>query len=172
MTAETPYQASSSASEAFFESFRRYGSGISIITLKKPSGEPTGFTATSLASLSAFPPRATFNMSIMASSYPAISSSEYLLVHTLGEHHRDLAVQFSGEASQRFSAVTLEEGPYGLPLLAGATSYMVGRIVARNVVGESASIVIEIVDGGLGTPSDALVYQAQDYRVARELSVE
>ena len=170
MSNDTSFTPSQSPSEAFLEGFRRYGSGISIITLRKPSGDPTGFTATSLASLSALPPRATFNMSVFASSYPAISSSEYLLIHTLGEEHRELAVQFSGEAATRFSGVDVLDGPHGLPLINGVSAYMVGKIVARNPTGDAVSVVVEITEGGLGESGDALVYQAQDYRVAREFS--
>ena len=170
MSIESSFEPQPNASQAFLEGFRRYGSGISIITLKKPSGDPTGFTATSLASLSAVPPRATFNMSLFASSYPAISSSDYLLLHTLGEEHRSLAVKFSGDAAQRFDGVDWTEGPHGLPLLMGVTSFMVGKIVARHPTGDAVSVVVEITEGGLGASGDALVYQAQDYRAARELS--
>lgn len=169
MSENTPYSEPSSASEAFLEAFRRHGSGVSIVTLNKASGQPTGFTATSLASLSAVPPRATFNMSVMASSYPAIMKSEHLLIHFLGANNHSLATQFSGDASERFQGVELLEGPHGLPLLPGVTAYLVGKIVARHETGDAATIVVEIVGGGLGDADPALVYQGQGYRVAASL---
>ncbi len=164
MSTQTPYSEVESRSEAFLEAFRRHGAGVSIITLNKPSGSPTGFTATSLASLSAVPPRATFNMSALASSYPAIVKSEHLLIHFLGADDHNLATQFSGEASQRFDGVALAEGPMGLPLIEGASAYLVGKIVARHEIGDSATVVVEIVSGGLGDSGDALVYQGKTYR--------
>ena len=45
----------------FREMFRRHAAGVAIITVNYQD-QPYGFTATSVASLSAQPPRFTFNM--------------------------------------------------------------------------------------------------------------
>ena len=164
------YSPADSARDGFLEVFRRYGAGVSIVTLRKPSGDPTGFTATSLASLSLLPPRATFNMSIMASSWPAINGSESLLIHTLSTHNKDLAQQFAGDADQRFSGLDILDGPDGLPLIAGASGYLHGKIIERYVTGDAATVVVEVLGGGVASEADALVYQHQDYRAATELN--
>jgi flavin reductase (DIM6/NTAB) family NADH-FMN oxidoreductase RutF len=169
MSTHQPYQDAPSAQELFLEAFRRHGAGVAIVTTKKSSGEPTGFTATSLASLSSLPPRATFNMSQMASSYPAIRSGEHVLIHFLSDKNLNLARKFSGDASERFVGVEVEEGPMGLPLLPGASAYVLGKIVARHETGEAATIAVEITGGGLGEPGDSLVYQEKNYRVAASL---
>lgn len=169
MTTESAYDSSTSAHELFLEAFRRHGAGVAIVTLKKSSGDPTGFTATSVASLSSLPPRATFNMSQMASSYSAIRSSDHCLIHILSADNQELATQFSGDASQRFSGVEWAEGPEGLPLLPGASAYLVGKIVARHETGDAATVAVEIVGGGLGAAGEALVYQGKSYRVAAAL---
>ncbi|AVG23959.1 flavin reductase [Pontimonas salivibrio] len=169
MTSPLDYQTSPSARESFLEVFRRHGAGVSIITLLKPSGEPTGFTATSLSSLSLLPPRASFNMSIMASSWSAISASDSLLIHTLSHEGHSLATQFSGDASSRFEGIELLEGPEGLPLVPGASGYLHAKIVDRHTVGDAAMVAVEILGGGLGVDGGALVYQHQDYRVAADL---
>ncbi len=169
MTTSSSYTPSESAQQSFLEVFRRHGAGVAIVTLNKPSGEPTGFTATSLASLSLLPPRASFNMSIMASSYPAISSADTLLIHTLSVDNLGLAKQFSGDANERFAGIDLLDGPDGLPLLPGASGYLHGKIVARHTVGDAAMIAVEILGGGPSSDADALVYQHQDYRAATTL---
>jgi len=169
MTSSHDYQHTPSAREAFLEVFRRYGAGVAVITLRKPSGDPTGFTATSVASLSLLPPRATFNMSIMASSWPAISSSESLLIHTLASSNHPLATQFSGDAASRFEGIELLEGPDGLPLLPGVTGYLHAKIVDRHTVGDAAMVAVEILGGGVGVDGSALVYQHQNYRAATSL---
>jgi len=169
MSTPANYTEASSPSELFFEAFRRHSSGVAIVTLHKSSGEPTGFTATSVTSLSAVPPRATFNMSQFASSYPAIRNGSHLLIHFLTVEHAALAEQFSGDASSRFSGIELLDGPEGLPLLPGVTAYIVGKIVARHETGDAATVVVEIVGGGLGSAGDGLVYQGKNYRVAASL---
>jgi len=169
MSTHQPYQDAPSAHEVFLEAFRRHGAGVAIVTARKSSGDPTGFTATSVASLSSLPPRATFNMSQMASSYPAIRSSDYVLIHFLSNKNLHLARQFSGDASERFTGLDVSEGPMGLPLLPGVSAYVVAKIVARHETGDSATIAVEITGGGLGEPGDALVYQEKNYRVAASL---
>lgn len=169
MSTESSYTDAPSTSELFFEAFRRHSSGVAIITTRKSSGDPTGFTATSVTSLSAVPPRATFNMSQFASSYPAIRSTGHVLIHFLGERHVDLATQFSGDASSRFDGVELVDGPEGLPLIPGATAYAEGKVVARHETGDAVTVVVEIVGGGLGENDQGLVYQEKAYRTAASL---
>ncbi len=169
MSTESSYTDAPSTSELFFEAFRRHSSGVAIVTARKSSGSPTGFTATSVTSLSAVPPRATFNMSQFASSYPALRSSEHLLIHFLGTRHIDLATQFSGDSGSRFDGVELLDGPEGLPLIPGATAYVVGKIVARHETGDAVTVVVEIVGGGLGASDQGLVYQGKAYRTAASL---
>ena len=169
MSTTADYSEASSPSELFLEAFRRHSSGVAIVSLNKSSGEATGFTATSVTSLSAVPPRATFNMSQFASSYPAIRNGSHLLIHFLTVEHTALAEQFSGDASSRFSGIELLEGPEGLPLLPGVTAFIVGKILARHETGDAATVVVEIVGGGLGAAGDGLVYQGKSYRAAASL---
>ena len=169
MSTTADYSEAPSLSELFLEAFRRHSSGVAIVSLNKSSGEATGFTATSVTSLSAVPPRATFNMSQFASSYPAIRNGSHLLIHFLTVEHTALAEQFSGDAPSRFSGIELLEGPEGLPLLPGVTAFIVGKIVARHETGDAATVVVEIVGGGLGAAGDGLVYQGKSYRAAASL---
>lgn len=158
-----------SPSQIFLEAFRRYGAGISVVTLLKKDGSPSGFTATSLASLSASPPLATFNMSQTASSWSAIKPDRMLLIHVLSASQVDLAKKMAGEADQRFLGDHWIEGPDGLPLLKDAASWLQARVVDTMEVEFSASVAVRIVAGGLGEPGEALVYQDRDYRKAAQL---
>lgn len=64
----TPAAEESRGITAFKQAFRRHAAGVAIITARGPEGRPVGFTATSLASLAATPPLATFNMARTASA--------------------------------------------------------------------------------------------------------
>ena len=116
-------------SEAFLESFRRHGAGIAVITLLKKDGSPTGFIATSLASLSANPPLATFNIAQTASSWPSVSIDTAVLIHLLSVDNVELAKKMAGESDQRFEGDHWKEGPGGLPLLTGVHAWMSATIV-------------------------------------------
>lgn len=159
-----------SPSQIFLEAFRRHGAGISVVTALKKDGSPTGFTATSLASLSAAPPLATFNMSQTASSWSAMKPDQTVLIHMLSTDNLDLAQKMAGEANDRFVGDHWSPGPDGLPLLKGVSAWLHAKVVNTLEVEFSATVAVRILGGNLGPSGDALVYQGKDYRRAAPLS--
>jgi Conserved protein/domain typically associated with flavoprotein oxygenases, DIM6/NTAB family len=83
--------------------FRQHAAGVAVITAQGRSG-PVGFTATSLSSVSAEPPIVSFGIGVGASSWPAISESEHVGIHILGEHQQELAATFARSGADRFGA--------------------------------------------------------------------
>ena len=158
-----PESAAGDDVEAFRAAFRRHAAGVAIVTTRGQGGSPVGFTATSLASLAAAPPLATFNMARTASSWPAIASAEAVIVHLLGRRDLDAARRMAGPADRRFTGRHWTEGPRGLPLLRGATAWFSGRIVERVPVAGSAVVVVRIDGGGVGAEDDALLYHDRTY---------
>jgi flavin reductase (DIM6/NTAB) family NADH-FMN oxidoreductase RutF len=149
---------------AFKQVFRRHAAGVVAITARTADGKPVGFTATSLASLAAVPPLATFNMARVASAWPAIEKTDYVMIQTLGARNRGLADKLSGDHDVRFVGDHWVSGPHGLPMLTGVTAWMVGRIIERHPVAGNAVIVVEIEEGGVGEPDDAQLYHERTYR--------
>ena len=150
---------------AFKHAFRRHAAGVAVITALRSDGIPVGFTATSLASLSSVPPLATFNMARSASTWPAIAESDRVVIHILGSNNRAVAEVMSGPADQRFVGDHWRPGPHGLPVMKGVTSWMVGRIIERALVHNSAVVVVKIEEGGMGENDEALLYYERTYRV-------
>lgn len=103
--------------ELFRSVFRRHAAGVAVITAQ---GErPVGFTATSLTSVAAEPPLISFGIGTSSSSWPVLSGAEYVGVHILGEHQRELATTFARSGADRFGPSTdWSSGPEGVPLLA------------------------------------------------------
>jgi flavin reductase (DIM6/NTAB) family NADH-FMN oxidoreductase RutF len=150
--------------DAFTQAFRRHAAGVAVITARTAEGAAVGFTATSLASLAAEPPLATFNMARHASSWPAIESTDYVAIHMLGMHDLPLARIMAGDRELRFEGDHWEPGPHGLPILRDVTAWMVGRIVARTPVESSAMVAVQIEMGALGEPGEPLIYFERRYR--------
>lgn len=150
--------------DAFAQAFRRHAAGVAVITARTPDGRPVGFTATSLASLAAAPPLATFNMARSASSWPAIEGTDRVAIHMLGLDDLEVARIMAGDHDHRFDGDHWEPGPHDLPILRGVTAWMVGRIVARTHVAESAMIAVQIEEGSLGEPDEPLLYHERRYR--------
>jgi len=159
-----------SPSQIFLEAFRRHGAGISVVTALKTDGSPTGFTATSLASLSAAPPLATFNMSQTASSWSSMKVDQTVIIHMLSADNLDLAQTMAGEASERFAGDHWSPGPDDLPLLKGVSAWLHAKIVDTMEVEFSATVALRILGGNVGPGGDALVYQGKDYRRTSSLT--
>jgi flavin reductase (DIM6/NTAB) family NADH-FMN oxidoreductase RutF len=149
--------------EAFRLAFRRLAAGVSVVTALDPDGAPVGFTATSLASLAADPPMATFNMARSASSWHAVEQTEHVLIHILGTRNRGAAHTMSLDAQLRFRGDHWAPGPLGIPQLRDVPAWMLGRVIGRYPVERSAVVVVRIEDGGLGEPDHPLLYHERDY---------
>jgi flavin reductase (DIM6/NTAB) family NADH-FMN oxidoreductase RutF len=150
---------------AFKQAFRRHAAGVAIVTALTPEGTPVGFTATSLSSLAAVPPMASFNMAKSASTWPAIASTDRVVIHMLGARNRPVADIMSGDHALRFDGDHWYEGPHGLPIIKDVTAWMVGRIVGRLPIHNNAIIAVQIENGGLGEDDEALVYHERHYRL-------
>jgi flavin reductase (DIM6/NTAB) family NADH-FMN oxidoreductase RutF len=153
---------------AFKQAFRRHAAGVAVVTALSPEGDPVGFTATSLSSLSAVPPMATFNMARSASAWRAIAETEFVAIHMLGSRNRPIAEIMSGDQALRFEGDHWRTGPHGLPVLNDVTAWMVGRIIGRMPLHNNAVVAVQIEQGGLGEDDEALLYHERAYRLLGE----
>lgn len=151
------------AVEAFKQAFRRHAAGVAAVTSLAPDGSPVGFTATSLASLAADPPLATFNMARTSSAWSAMTVGNRVAIHTLGPRTRHLAEVMAADNAVRFTGEHWSSGPHGVPILGDVTSWMIGSILEVYPVHSNAVIVVRIEDGALGEADEALLYHQRTY---------
>ncbi|MFF5253305.1 flavin reductase family protein [Streptomyces leeuwenhoekii] len=148
--------------------FRRHAAGVAVITAGGERG-PAGFTATSLASVSAEPPMVSFGVATGASSWPAIAAAGHVGVHLLGEHQRELAATFARSGADRFGPSTAwREGPEGVPVLDGVLAWLVGRVVARVPAGDHRVVLAEVVHGDCAGPGRPLLYHQGRFTALRD----
>ena len=156
--------------EAFKQAFRRHAAGVSVVTTLLPDGKPAGFTATSLASLAAVPPLATFNMAQVSSAWPAMTVGNHVVIHTLGPRTKHHAERMAADRDLRFASEQFVDGPYGIPVLTDVTSWMLGRIIEVHPVHGNAVVVVQIESGELGPEDAALLYHEREYQTPVTLS--
>ncbi|MCW8096727.1 MULTISPECIES: flavin reductase family protein [Streptomyces] len=169
MTATPDLRTSRLASPDLLRSvFRQHAAGVAVITARGDEG-PVGFTATSLASVSAEPPLISFGIGTGASSWPAISRTDHVGVHVLGEHQRELAATFARSGADRFGEPTAwREGPEGVPVLDDVLAWLVCKVVTRVPAGDHRVVLAEVV---LGDPAGAgrpLLYHQGRFNALRE----
>ena len=147
--------------DTFKAVFRQHPAGVAVVTL---GGErPTGFTATSVTSLSADPPLLTFNVALTASAWPAVERTGHVAVHLLTDRQSDLATVFATSGIDRLAvAGRWHQGPHGLPLLPDVRSRLVARSERRVVVAGQAVVVAEVLDA-LTFAGAPLLYHDRSY---------
>lgn len=162
--ANYPTDGSSDAGiDAFKSAFRRHAAGVAIVTSRGPDGRPVGFTATSLASLAATPPLATFNMAQVSSAWPAMTVGNRVAIHMLGPRSQHQAERMAADNAVRFEGDHWHAGPHGVPILDGVTAWMIAQVIEVHPVVNNAVIVVRIESGELGDEDDALLYHERRY---------
>ena len=152
------------AGELFKAAFRRYPTGVAIISATGPDG-PVGLTASSVASVSADPPALSFSV-LGSPSARAILEAPGFVVNLLGAGSADLARAFARRGGPRFTA---EQGwttlPTGEPVLPGALAALRGTALHRVPVGESTVVVALVREVLLGPAGGRLVHHDRDFHV-------
>lgn len=149
--------------EALRATFRRHASGVSVITTTATDGSPVGFTATSMTSLGANPPLASFNVARGSSTWPSIESAEFVAIHTLGADNLELASRMAADHTQRFVPTDWQIGPNGVPIFPAATAILIAKVRQIVNVEANAVVIVDIVEGLLGEQDDALLYCQRQY---------
>lgn len=158
-----------SPQDAFLAAFSLHPAGVAVITANSPSGEPVGFTATSLASFSAEPPRASFNIAQHASSYSAVTIGARVLLHFLAGHQVGVARIMAGAAEHRFDGDHWATDDRGLPRLSGVRAVLDAHVVAVTEVGANASVIVEIDGGDTNVDCTPLVYVERRYHAVGDI---
>ena len=149
--------------DALKAAFRRHASGVAIITTKSESGEPVGFTATSMTSLGSNPALVTFNVSRSSSSWSALSKATHLALHMLGSQNLELARKMAEDASKRFADSDWEFSEFGLPVFGQATAVLFVKVREFHEIDQNAVFITEVVSGKLGSQHKALLYNQRSY---------
>ena len=95
----------------------RLGSGVCIITAATANGQPVGFTATSLTSLSLNPPLVLFCLGKSANSLSVFEAADSFGVCVLAHEQQGLSNLFAGKAEDKFADTDTWLTDKGYPLI-------------------------------------------------------
>ena len=160
------YQQENNATEALRAVFRRHASGVSVITMCDEAGKPIGFTATSMTSLGATPPLASFNVASGASSWRAMNTATHVAIHTLGTNNIALAKKMAAAHELRFKDQDWSRGEYNLPIFKDASAVLIARVREIHSVEANAVVIVEIEHGLVGAEAEPLIYHERSYKTA------
>jgi flavin reductase (DIM6/NTAB) family NADH-FMN oxidoreductase RutF len=150
-------------SDALKAAFRRHASGVAIITTKSESGDPVGFTATSMTSLGSNPAMVTFNVARGSSSWSSLSKATHLALHMLGSENLELARKMAEDHTKRFLGTDWEFSQFGLPVFKEVTAVLFVKVREFYSIEQNAVFITEVVSGKLGANDKALLYNQRSY---------
>src|SRR5690349_4074435 len=100
--------------------FRRvmgsFASGVTIVTTVDPDGQPRGFTASGMSSLSLNPRLLLVCVSTNSTTLAAIQERGSFVVNILTEAQRELAQRFASRLESKFAGVQWLPGATGSPV--------------------------------------------------------
>ena len=168
-----PTRDSSTLGAAAFKGvFRNHPAGVVVITAAV-DGQPVGFTATSLISVSADPPLLAFSVDSASSAWALMSVAETLVVNFLTADQVDVSARFATSGIDRFATTDWWPLPTGEPVLAGSGAWVRGDIVQRTPIGRSVLVSVLARESGVASerPSSPLVYHDRRYHGIGEHTV-
>lgn len=162
-----PDFSSLSGADALKAAFRRHASGVAVITSTTSSGDPIGFTATSVTSLGSNPPLVSFNIAQGSSSYPHLVPGRYVALHTLSVDNLELARRMAGPKEERFSG-EFALGPESTPLFQEASSILLGQVRAIHEVESNAVVILDALSAFENNEAKPLLYFQRGYITSGE----
>jgi flavin reductase (DIM6/NTAB) family NADH-FMN oxidoreductase RutF len=124
---------------------RQHAAGVAVITTRDAQGQPSGFCATSLASLSLRPPTVSFAVAMASASGRAWRGAVHGIVHLLGSHQEEVASAFAASGPAKFvDRAGWSWGPGGQPLLDDVLAWMLVRARTRLMVGDHLLVVCDV----------------------------
>jgi flavin reductase (DIM6/NTAB) family NADH-FMN oxidoreductase RutF len=106
------------------------------------------------------PPRFLVAISKENRTWQVAHDARHLAVHLFGRERMDVVDLFGGETGDdvdKFEQCAWTEGAAGVPILAGAAAWFVGRIIERFDLGDHVGHLLDPVSGGSTTTSPAAV---------------
>ena len=148
--------------DAFKGVFRRHPAGVAVITTVV-DGQPVGFTATSVISVSADPPLLAFSVDSSSSAWRALATAEALVVNFLTAAQVEVSARFATSGIDRFAGVAWHRLPSGEPVVDGVPSWVRGEVLQRTAVGSSFLVAVLATRAEQRDGSAPLVYHDRAY---------
>lgn len=161
MSQQTP------AAEDFPRNFRNalgmFATGITVVTMRTPEGDPVGVTVNSFNSVSLDPPLIVWSLSNDLASRALFEACEYYAINVLAADQEAVSQRFASRQGDRFAGLGFDHGLGGAPLLDGCVARFECRNKVRHPGGDHVLFIGE-VERFDRNPGDPLIYFGGAYR--------
>jgi flavin reductase (DIM6/NTAB) family NADH-FMN oxidoreductase RutF len=143
----------------------RFGTGVTVVTVRDSDGTPLGLTVSSFNSVSMDPPLVLWSLDRSSTTLAAFEGATHFAVNVLGADQVAISNRFAGQQEDKFADLDCADGGGGAPLLPGCVAWFQCRTVHRHDGGDHVIFVGE-VETFEQRPGDALLFHDGNYCVA------
>ncbi len=142
----------------------RFATGVTVVTGLDGDGDPFGFTANSLSSVSLNPPLISVCVGRDAESHDPLVGAGAFAVNVLSEGQEGIARRFASaqERDSRWDGLDWDPGPARVPVLAGVHAWMACRIWKTFEAGDHTLVIARVGEGN-GSDGRPLLYYRGRY---------
>lgn len=148
--------------------FRRvmghFASGVTVVTSLDGSGQPVGFTANAVSSVSLDPPLVLVCIDKRSESLSSFEGAGRFAINILAESQESLSRRFAKSGGDKYVGVGYRAGTTGVPLLDGTIAHVECRVAHAFPAGDHTIFVGEVVGLGVDGELDPLLYFRGGYR--------
>jgi flavin reductase (DIM6/NTAB) family NADH-FMN oxidoreductase RutF len=138
----------------------RFATGVTVLTVRDPSGGPVGMTASSLASVSLAPPLVSVSVDVSADMHLALSQAGAFVINILAADQELVSRRFAElDAEERFEGLAWRETSDGLIVLGGALAHIECERFADFPLGDHTLFVGRVTGGEIGDGEPLLYYR-------------
>jgi flavin reductase (DIM6/NTAB) family NADH-FMN oxidoreductase RutF len=152
--------------EDFKDVFARHPAGVAVV-LWGDGGQVRGMTLSSLASVSADPPRFVFSVAARSTRLPTLLAAPAFSMNVLGYDDVHLARSLAVQGHDRVPGDRVDAVVPGTPVLRGARAWLAARVVTRFDAGPSVLLLAEAFHAQTADDAEPLVYLDREYRGVR-----
>lgn len=143
--------------EVFRDLAGRFATGVTVLTTRAADGRSFGMTASAVASVSLHPPLVLVCVDRSRDMHDVLRAAPWFALSVLAADQEAVSRRFAEDRGDRFTGTPVDEGPHGLPLVAGAVAHIV--CATRDVVAAGDhTIFIGLVTGGAAFDREPLAY--------------
>ena len=142
-----------------------FATGVTVVTMRRPSGQPWGFTVNAFTAVSLTPPLVLVCVDHQAESVQAMSEASDFAVNLLAEEQEEISRRFASKLPDRFNSVDSSDGVHGSPLIAGCLGFVECKKVVSHSHGDHNIVIGEVLEAGAAEGNPLLFYRGSYARV-------
>ncbi|MDH6113666.1 flavin reductase ActVB [Kitasatospora sp. MAP12-15] len=168
LTTEQPtIHTSTVDAQSFRDAMSLLAAPTAIVATRDADGQPWGFTASAVTSVSLDPPLLLVGIARTSSCHQALVSAAEFTVNVLGEQHQDIARRFATHGLDRFAGSGLTSWPgTALPCLPDARVLLRCTVAQVTPAGDHDLLLGAVTGIRIGHPGRSLVWYQRTFHTA------